>query len=437
MGTWNASVTGNDTAQDLRMEYSAAFFYYDIPTALIKIDEYVRKNISDESDPEEWCNYVYSLADFMWKKGILTDAVQVKVIEMIDGGFGLELWEEAGVKTLTLRKKKLSEFKTKLLSPMPAKKKIKPNTYTERIFNDGDLIAVQLQTVGKPYTEKSEKEISDEEFSAYDGKYVLMQLITCRSSWTSSIVPEVKDYWARFDLFDGVYDSVPSDVNISELKIARIHEGPITSQFCCESSMYYFKKRNYVVIGSFPKQTIHNKNANYACIYWGINYEWSNPDSKILAAMGKDTVCEEFVGSVDDLRDICRYANRYSRHDYNLSREENESKYLSEEKIISLRLNGVKAQGGTLLKVSFGRTIGVISILENQIDNFYIEGSYQRNGFGTELLRYALSSVGNDAYIDVPSDNIVLLHICEKLGMHTIAEGNSTLIRMIKSSLET
>lgn len=434
MGTWNTSVTGNDTAQDLYSEYSAAFFYYDIPTAVNKIDEYVRENMCDESDPEEWCTYIYSLADFMWKKGILTDAIQQNAIEMIDSGFGLELWEEAGAKTLSERKKKLSEFKIKLLSPMSAKKKIKLNIHSERIFKDGDLVAVQLQTIGKSYTSKSEKEISDEEFSSYDRKYVLMQLIKCYSSWSSTIVPEVKDYWAEFMLFDGIYDSVPEKVDLLELKPAQIDEGgSITSLFTCESSMHYFKRRNYVVIGSFPIQSIHNSKKGDASIFWGVDRAWVNPDSQILASMGKNIVCNEYLGSIDGLRNILERANRYGRFNYRISEEENNNRFKLEEDVILSRINGAIAQGGTILNISYGRMIGFISVMGKQIDNLYIEGRYKRNGFGTELLRFALSYVGDNAYIDVPFENIVLLHICEKLGMQKTTEGSTTLIRLRKS----
>ena len=209
MGAWSTSITGNDTAQDLRSEYTAAFYKYDVPEALARIDAYVRTNMFDESDPEEWCNYMYSLADFMWKKGILTESVRQQVLAMIDGDFGLELWAEAGQKTLDSRKKKLAEFREKLLSPQPPKKKIKPNVYTERIFRDGDIVAVQLQTKGKPYTEGDMRPMTKEEFFAVDGKYVLMQLVRCRTDWSSSIVPEVKDHWADFRLFDGIFDAVP------------------------------------------------------------------------------------------------------------------------------------------------------------------------------------------------------------------------------------
>ena len=52
MGAWGAGITSNDTAQDLLNEYKAAFFYYDVDTAVKKIDEYVR-TMFDETDEEE------------------------------------------------------------------------------------------------------------------------------------------------------------------------------------------------------------------------------------------------------------------------------------------------------------------------------------------------------------------------------------------------
>lgn len=252
-----------------------------------RIDHYVRDEMFDESDEEEWCNYIYSLADFMWKKGILTDSVKGKAIEMIDSSFGLDLWEEAGQRTLNSRKQKLAEFKEKLLSSQPPRKKIKLNIHKERIFNDGDIVAVQLQTKGKPYTAQKTKPISDEDFQALDGKYVLMQLVDCCASWTSAIAPEVKDYWARFRLFDGVYDTIPEDVNPKSLKDALIHQGGGSSSvFWCESSMVYFRRRGYKVICN-RQDLLHNVNPrSNNHIFWAINKPWVNPDSQIVAAMG-------------------------------------------------------------------------------------------------------------------------------------------------------
>ena len=52
MGAWSVTINGNDTAQDLKSEYQAAFFYNDVETALAQIDSYVRINF-DEADEEE------------------------------------------------------------------------------------------------------------------------------------------------------------------------------------------------------------------------------------------------------------------------------------------------------------------------------------------------------------------------------------------------
>ncbi len=433
MGTWNTSITGNDTAKDLYIEYTAAFYKFDVEEALNRIDLYVRNEMFDESDEEEWCNYIYSLADFMWKKGILTDSVKNKAIEMIDSEFGLELWTEAGQKTLNSRKQKLVEFKQKLLSPQPPKKKIKPNVHTERIFNDGDIIAVQLQTAEKQYTEQESKPISEKDFHAFNGKYVLMQLVNCYVSWTSSIVPEVKDYWACFRLFDGIHETVPDNIDPQSLKDALIHQGgKISSVFTCESNMFYFKRRNFKVICN-RRDLLHNLNTHSNnSIFWGINKPWSNPDSQIVAAMGNQIVCKEFMGTAEQVTHICRYANRYGRFDYSLTREENEAKYILEENIIAERIRRTIFNGGKLYSISFGKEIGIVTVDKGHIDNLYIEGQYQCNGFGTRLLEYALSIAEEKAYIDVPISNKVLMRICDKLGLVKTSETELT-IRMIKS----
>ena len=178
MGTWSTSITGNDTAQDLLDEYKAAFFYYDVPTAVRKIDQYVR-TMFDESDEDEWCAYMYSLAEFMWKKGILTDDIRNRVIEMIDSDFAMTEWIAAGRTEEKKRRKVLEKFKDMIISSQCAPKKIKLDLHMEDIFEDGEYVAFQLQTKGKSYVDPdiTAKRISDEEFLSYDGKYVVVQKI--------------------------------------------------------------------------------------------------------------------------------------------------------------------------------------------------------------------------------------------------------------------
>lgn len=431
MGAWSVSITGNDTAQDLYSEYTAAFYRYDVEEALIRIDRYVRQEMFDETDAEEWCNYYYSLADFMWKKGILTPEVRNRAVEMIDSGFGLELWEEAGAKTLTARQKALSALKEKLLSPLPPKKKIKPNAHLERILEDGDIIAVQLQTAGKPYTEAEERPLSEEAFHALDGKYVLMQLVNCFASWCSDIVPEVKDYWACFRLFDGIYDSIPENVDVASLPEAQFcHQWEISSLFQCECSLFYLKRRNYKVLCNRKDLLPASDTLTNNAVYWSINNSWSNPDSQIVAAMGKEILCGPFTGSEEQLRDILQKANRYDNYDYLLSREENEARQAAQEAEIFERIKETLADGGRLYGITFGSEIGFVTVLGQQVDHLYIAGSYQGMGFGTRLLEYACSVAGEGAYMDVPVSHTRLLQICERNSLAKANGRDSSVVRM-------
>ena len=431
MGAWSTSITGNDTASDMRQEYCAAFYKYPVDEALAKIDSYVRKYMCDESDAEEFCDYYYSLADFMWKKGILTDKVRDRAIAMIDSKFGLDIWAESGEKTLRSREKVLSAFREQLLSPQPKKKSIKPNVNTERIFEDGDIIAVQLQTAGKKYTHSWAKPMSDEEFHSYDGKYVLMQLVRCRSSWSSVIVPEVKDWWAEFRLFDVIYDTVPDEVDISKLKLARIPEGEYESMFYCASKMYYFKRRKYKLLGN-SRDGLDAKLKNYNCISWDVNRDHYNPDSKIVASIGNQLCCEDFKGSEEQLSAIYYYANRYGRGLYNLSEEEERTLFEAEAKEIRKNIDSALAAGGKLLSIKYGRTIGIVTVCGKCVDNLYIEGRFQNHGFGTELLSYALSVAGDAAYVDVPEDRIGMIKTCRKCGL---VEGESDRTGMIRMTV--
>ena len=219
MGAWSTSITGNDTAQDLKSEYQAAFYYYDVETALQKIDEYVRTEMFSESDEEEWCDYYYSLADFMWRKGILTEKIKNTALEMIDSGFGLEIWAESGKTILNRRKKELEKFREKLLSEQPPRKKIRIDLYMTPIFEKGDIIALQLKTADKYYLPK-DSHFSEEFFKECDGKWIVFRKLWDNVSYTSSIVPEVKDIWPIFQLYGKIFDECPCMEQLEGIMIA-------------------------------------------------------------------------------------------------------------------------------------------------------------------------------------------------------------------------
>lgn len=281
MGAWNTSINGNDTAQDLRSEYKAAFFYNDVETALVKIDEYIRLEGFDESDEEEWCNYYYSLADFMWSYGLLTEEIRNKVITMIDSGFGLDIWEESGLKVLEKRKKVLNEFKTKILSQQPVNKKIRLDFHMNPIFENGDIIAIQLKTSDKYYIEKSC--FSEDFFRDCDGKYIVLRKVCDDISYVSAVEPRVKDIWVRFQLYNKIFDTCPNLTDLKGVEWAKTEN--TNGSFITESSMFYFKKRNYKIIGS-DKNNLDFDFNNVINVYsFGINKPWFNFESKILKAI--------------------------------------------------------------------------------------------------------------------------------------------------------
>lgn len=256
MGSWGTGISGNDTAMDLRSEYQAAFYYFDVETALEKIDAYVRNEGFDESDPGEWCDYYYSLADFMWKKGILTEAVRDRTIGMIDAGFGLDIWEESGKAALRERKKVLEAFREKLCSEQPAKKKIRIDLYMKPVFETGDVVAFQLQTRDQIYLPPDDprwwlRSRFDEAFyRSCHGKWVVMRKAFDHVSYRSAIVPEVRNIWPHFQLYGALFDECPTVEMLKDVPWAKTERNPGTGVFGTEGTLSYLKKRNYRIIGS-------------------------------------------------------------------------------------------------------------------------------------------------------------------------------------------
>lgn len=287
MGAWSVSVTGNDTAQDLISEYQVAFYCYDVETSLKKIDAYVRQDFN-ESDQEEWCNYYYSLADYMWKHGILTEAVREQAVEMIDSGFGLELWAESGAKVLEKRKKALAEFRAKILGPQPPKKKIKINFHRNTIFETGDLVAIQLQTADRNYIRESC--LSPQEFCEADGKFVVLRKVWDSISYCSAIEPSVKDIWAVFQLYKKLFDDCPTPEQIQGIPFVETREPGNT--FTSESSLFYFRKRKYRIIGNDITgiEQLERKTNTPSFLFFSVNKPWCNPETKILEAVLKGKV---------------------------------------------------------------------------------------------------------------------------------------------------
>ena len=288
MGAWTASINGNDTAQDLKKEYQAAFYYNDVETAVQKLDAYVQEEFAED----EWADYVYSLADFMWKHGILTENIRNRAIGLIDTGYGLDIWAEEGEKTLNKRKQILAQFREILLSPQPPKKKITIRLYLKPVFEPGDLVAFQLQTSGKVYLPNSN--FTEDYFRTCHGKYIVARKVTDEVSYTSRVEPNVRDIWPIFELYRKVFDRCPTAADLEDVPIANVAIHPsskwrgINDQYCrgtflCEGGMFYFRKRKYVHIGNNLSNLPDRYNDVH--IFLGFDCPRGNADSKLLEAI--------------------------------------------------------------------------------------------------------------------------------------------------------
>lgn len=292
MGSWGTGISGNDTAMDLRSEYQAAFYYFDVETALQKIDSYVRNEGFDETDEGEWCDYYYSLADFMWKKGILTEDVKNRALKMIDTGFGLDIWEKTGKAALKERKKVLAKFREKLCSAQPVKKKIKINLYMKPILEIGNVVAFQLQTLDKTYLSRNtcgwlKSQFAEEFFRSCHGKWVVMRKAYDHISYRSSIVPEVCDIWPHFQLYATIFDECPTMEILKDIPWANTKYNSGSGVFYTEGSLSYLKKRNYKVIGSSLENIAieENMEMNTDCFFFGSPGDTYNADTIILNAI--------------------------------------------------------------------------------------------------------------------------------------------------------
>lgn len=423
MGSWSAGVWGNDTAEDLKFEYQCAFYRYAPEEAVRRLDEYVRTSIGDESDTIEWCNYIYSLADFLWKKGILTETVKTAAVAMIDSGFGLDEWEESGKSVLAKRRKALEKLRAQLLSPMPERKPIRLKFQTERVFSDGDYIAVRLMTKDKTFCSRAAlvSDITQEQFTAFDGKYIILQKAFTQTGFTSAVVPDISDNWAAFRLCDGVYEDVPCGIDTASLKSAKILSlNRLSPIFICESKMSYFRKRKAQVIGHGTPPEIpekQKKDPNFPpSIFLRISNASWDADSLFLASMGREAEVRREKPETEVLLGIAFTANGYAAFDYSLSREENENLRRKEETAIRERIQNALVGGSQVYVLRFGKLCGFATERNGVVENLYILGQFQRLGLAQYLLRELRGQIPELRVMipDVRKKDAVR-HICETL----------------------
>lgn len=152
------------------------------------------------------------------------------------------------------------------------------------IFDIGDVVAFQLKTADKTYISHDSR-FNKDFFNDADDKYVVVRKLEDHISYRSSIVPEVADHWVVFQLYSKIFDTLP---DISEMTtIGWANTGDAQGTFICESSLFYFKKRNYQIIGNNQNKmdTAIKEYHGNKHIFFGINKPHYNADTLLINAI--------------------------------------------------------------------------------------------------------------------------------------------------------
>lgn len=150
MGTWGTGLYSDDIALDVRSDCNYYFSKYEPEKALdILLNVYYNPDLGDGFGDN--ATVIYAIADFMWKKGILTGTFKSHVLALLDSYAGMDEWIESGnEKDIIKRKSVLDKFKEKILSPMPLKKKIIYRTPAVKpAFKIGQIIKVTIKDESK------------------------------------------------------------------------------------------------------------------------------------------------------------------------------------------------------------------------------------------------------------------------------------------------
>ena len=240
MGTWGTSLYANDTACDIRGDYVDKLKRGKSNEEATK--ELIEENKEIEGDFEEEALFWFALADTQWNYGRLLPEVKKKALFFLENEKELERWREAGGKKLNSWLKTLAEFRIKLNSPLPEKKKISQYRFYQCPWKLGDMFAYQFSS-----------EYSKER--NFYGKYIVFRKVSEDTYWPGHIIPVVQVYkW--------ISDEIPQieDVKTKVLLIQNfmpetlVHKPYIEPKYSIKlitTSKKMLPKNNLTFLGNF------------------------------------------------------------------------------------------------------------------------------------------------------------------------------------------
>jgi hypothetical protein len=189
MGVWGTGLYQDDIASDIKDLFSDQL-------RRGKTAEELVIQICDEfsdvmTDPEYVSVFWFVLADILWSLGKLTEEIKTQALYYLDQGTDLERWRSEDAKLAKKREVVLDKLKTKLNSPQPPEKTIRPYRLYQCQWKIGDVYAYALD-----YDHAREKGVY--------GRHLLFYKVT-ESEWhPGHIIPVV---WVKITEGDRLPES--------------------------------------------------------------------------------------------------------------------------------------------------------------------------------------------------------------------------------------
>lgn len=139
MGTWSATIFGNDTSCDIKDEFFERYNRGEEP-----ID--IKDDLLPYEDDDDRFDVIFSLAHCLWEVGQLEDAFLLRIKEVIENGEDLVVAKELGAddKFLRQRQNYLIKFLDKIsVKKARPKKRVAPPVPIDSKYRNGAVMAFQ------------------------------------------------------------------------------------------------------------------------------------------------------------------------------------------------------------------------------------------------------------------------------------------------------
>lgn len=141
MGTWSATIFGNDTSLDIKDEFFERYNRGEEPAN-------IKKDLTLDMDDDDRFNMMFALAHCMWEVGQLEDDFLFEIKKVIVNKEDLAVAEELGAdsKFIKQRSKNLEKFLEKIsIKKEKPKKRVAPPIPVESKYSDGAVMLFQYE----------------------------------------------------------------------------------------------------------------------------------------------------------------------------------------------------------------------------------------------------------------------------------------------------